>query len=70
MLPAWCPDCSYADLAINEGQLASVRYLRVVKGLADAAEAEATYRDLLEYCGLDTYAMVRLLSEMLRLSQE
>lgn len=70
VLPAWCPDCSYAGLAISEGQLASVRYLRVVKGLADAAEAEATYRDLLEYCGLDTYAMVRLLSEMLRLSQE
>lgn len=70
VLPAWCPDCSYANLAINEGQLASVRYLRAVKGLADADEAEATYRDLLEYCGLDTYAMVRLLSEMLRLSQE
>jgi hypothetical protein len=70
VLPAWCPDCSYADLAINEGQLASVRYLRIVKGLADADEAEATYRDLLEYCGLDTYAMVRLLNEMLRLSRE
>ncbi|MBN2841274.1 MAG: DUF2779 domain-containing protein [Coriobacteriia bacterium] len=68
VLPAWCPDCSYAGMAIADGQTASVRYLRVVRGVADQSEAEATFRDLTEYCGLDTYAMVRLLREMLDLA--
>ncbi|MDY0341594.1 MAG: DUF2779 domain-containing protein [Coriobacteriia bacterium] len=70
VLPAWCPDCSYAGLAIADGQTASVRYLRIVKGMADEVEAEATLRELIEYCGLDTYAMVRLLGEMMCLARE
>ncbi len=70
VLPAWCPDCSYVGLGINDGQSASVRYLRVVKGLADHGEADRTFSDLLEYCGMDTYAMVRLLSEMMRMARE
>lgn len=70
VLPAWCPDCTYADLAISDGQMASVRYLRVVRGLVDQDQAEDILSDLLEYCGLDTFAMVRLLDEMRRLSDE
>jgi len=66
VLPAWCPGLTYADMNIGDGQTASVRYLRVVKGLADEAEATSTLADLVEYCALDTYAMVRLLEEMLR----
>lgn len=69
VLPAWCPDLSYAGMAIADGQTASVRYLRVAKGLADEAEASATMRDLAEYCALDTYAMVRLLDEMMRMAR-
>jgi predicted RecB family nuclease len=68
VLPAWCPDCSYEDLEIADGQTASVRCLRVLTGVADAGEAEATYAALREYCGLDTWAMVRLLQEMQRLA--
>ncbi|MDO8848954.1 MAG: DUF2779 domain-containing protein [Coriobacteriia bacterium] len=66
VLPAWCPDLSYAGMNIADGQTASARYLRILKGLADDGEAEATMRDLTEYCALDTLAMVRLLDEMLR----
>src|SRR5450759_4323410 len=33
VLPAWCPDMSYADLGIRDGQTASVRYLKAVRGL-------------------------------------
>ena len=57
-------------MGIADGQTASVRYLRIAKGLADEAEASATMRDLAEYCALDTYAMVRLLDEMLRIGRE
>jgi hypothetical protein len=69
VLPAWCPDLSYAGMNIADGQTASARYLRILKGFADEGEAEATLRDLTEYCALDTYAMVRLLEEMLRRSR-
>lgn len=68
VLSAWCPELSYAGLNIGDGQTASVRYLRVARGAADDAEAEAILADLLVYCGLDTYAMVRLLDEMLALA--
>jgi hypothetical protein len=65
VLPAWCPELSYAELNIGDGQVASARYLRVCKGLASTEEAEAVLADLVEYCAMDTYAMVRLLEEML-----
>ena len=68
VLPAWCPDLSYSGLGIADGQTASLRYLRVARGLADAEEAGSTLRDLAEYCALDTLAMVRLLEEMRRLA--
>jgi hypothetical protein len=64
VLPAWCPDMSYAGLAIGDGQTASVRYLMAVRGLVDPAVAKQTYADLVEYCGLDTLAMVRLLDAL------
>lgn len=66
VLPAWCPDLSYSTLNISDGQTASVRYLRAHQGMLAPAEAERVYADLAEYCGLDTFAMVRLLEEMQR----
>lgn len=65
-LPAWCPDLSYEGLPIADGQTASVRYLRILKGVAGEDEAQATLSALAEYCALDTYAMVRLLEEMMK----
>jgi hypothetical protein len=68
VLPAWCPDLSYSGLGIADGQTASVRYLRVLRRETTGAEAVRVLADLAEYCGLDTYAMVRLLDEMRRLA--
>jgi predicted RecB family nuclease len=64
VLPAWCPDMSYADLEIGDGQTASVRYLAAITGRLGEDEAEAVYRDLIRYCERDTYAMVRLLDRL------
>lgn len=69
VLPAWCPDLSYDGLEVRDGQTASVRYLRMALGGMTEEEAQALRRDLLEYCKLDTYATVRLLEELLRLSK-
>jgi hypothetical protein len=68
VLPAWCPDMSYSGLAIADGQTASVRYIKAVRGLVDPSTAQQTYADLIEYCGLDTFAMVRLLDRLKELA--
>lgn len=68
VLPAWCPDMSYEGMAIADGQTASARYLKALRGLISEQESEAVYRELREYCALDTYAMARLLDELMRRS--
>ncbi len=68
VLPAWCPDLSYADMEIRDGQTASVRYLRALRGMMPPHEVEKLHADLRAYCGLDTYATVRLLDEIVRLA--
>ncbi len=60
VLPAFCPDLSYADQAIGDGQTASVRYYKAITGRIQPPEAEQVFSDLESYCGLDTLAMVRL----------
>lgn len=70
VLPAWCPDLSYDGLEVADGQTASVRYLGLVTGRITGEEAEAARENLLRYCALDTFAMVRLLETMRELSQD
>lgn len=69
VLPAWCPDMSYGDLGIQDGQTASIRYLKARRGLVEPEEAEATYACLIDYCERDTFAMVRLLEALLERSR-
>ena len=64
VLPAWCPDLSYDDLAIGDGSTASVRYLRSLRGLTPPDYTEQLHAELREYCGLDTLAMVHLLETL------
>lgn len=60
ILPALVDDLTYDDLAIAEGQVASVRYLTAVRGDLEPEECERIFADLRAYCGTDTLAMVRL----------
>jgi len=64
------PDCSYDGLAVNDGMVASVRIARMLFGGdgMDAVERDRLRRDLLEYCKLDTWAMVRLLQRLRELA--
>jgi hypothetical protein len=63
VLPALVPELSYDELEINEGGLASVAYesLQTETDLMFIAEIK---KQLLEYCKLDTLAMVRILEEL------
>ena len=63
VLPAVVPELSYDDLEINEGGLASIAYesLQTETDLMFIAEIK---QQLLEYCKLDTLAMVRILEKL------
>lgn len=60
VLPALVPELSYADLNINEGGNASIAF-ECLYNEKDEAKIDKTRKDLLEYCGLDTLAMVEIL---------
>ena len=63
VLPALVPELSYDRLAIGNGTDASAAFYNL-NNVANKKEKEATRSALLEYCGLDTMAMVRILQEI------
>ncbi len=60
VLPALVPDLSYEELAVGVGDTAITRFARMARGEITGHDIEATRQQLLEYCKLDTFAMVRL----------
>jgi len=64
VLPALVPELSYNNLDIKEGGTASNTFLSMVNGTFEG-DLEETRRQLLEYCQLDTYAMVKILEKLL-----
>jgi len=60
VLPVLVPDLSYKDLAVGDGDTAITRFARMARGEITGADIEPTRRQLLDYCKLDTFAMVRL----------
>jgi hypothetical protein len=60
VLPALVPELSYKDLVINNGGLASTEFFNLYYE-TDEKRKEEVRKQLLEYCGLDTMAMVEIL---------
>ena len=67
VLPALVPDLSYDNLEINEGGLASIAYesLQTETDLMMIAEIK---QQLLEYCKLDTFGMIKILEKLQSIS--
>ena len=63
VLPALVPELSYNDLEIKEGGTASNIFLSMVNGTFEG-DAEETRGQLLEYCEMDTFAMVKILDTL------
>jgi len=63
VLPALVPELSYGDLEIQEGGTASNTYAQMAQDLFKGDEKK-TRDDLLEYCKLDTWAMVKILEKL------
>ena len=58
VVPVLVQDVSYDELAVTDGENASAVYARMARGeIEDVSEAR---RQLLDYCKIDTLAMVRL----------
>jgi len=63
VLPALVPEMTYNDLAVRNGGMAMDAFA-VMAGLKDKSEIKQLRKDLLEYCSLDTLAMVKILEKL------
>jgi len=66
VLPALVPEMTYAGMAVANGQDAGLTWESLVRGGLDQSERERTRKALLDYCGQDTLALVRLLEALRR----
>lgn len=60
VLPVLVPDLTYTDLEIQKGDVAQFKYLQLISEVSNEVR-QLTKKALLQYCGLDTMAMVRIL---------
>lgn len=61
VLPAIAPELRYDQLdGVQDGGMAMTAFLKAISSTTKASEKEEIEQQLLAYCGLDTYAMVRL----------
>jgi hypothetical protein len=65
VLPALLPHLSYNNLIIQEGNQASLEYLRMIDPATPPAGKKKIRKNLLDYCGHDTLAMVKIREELL-----
>jgi hypothetical protein len=63
VLPALVPELGYDGMEIRNGEMAGIAYARMQKS-SDQEEIEQIRTALLDYCRLDTFAMVKLLEAL------
>jgi hypothetical protein len=68
VLPALVPELSYAELEVRDGETAVARFARMAKGEVSGDKAQAIRRQLLEYCKMDSYGMLKLHEVLVRLA--
>jgi predicted RecB family nuclease len=68
ILTPLCPDLGYDDLAIVDGQVASVEIARLLFFQHLVQDRARTRADLLAYCERDTWALVRLVARLRELA--
>jgi len=61
VLPALIPDLTYDRMRVADGQEAGLAWEQLIRGQVSGHEKTELRSALLEYCSLDTFAMVRLL---------
>jgi predicted RecB family nuclease len=61
VLPALAPEMTYDGMEVSNGQSAGLAWESLVRGSLDNSERDRLMKALLDYCGQDTLALVRLL---------
>jgi len=67
VLPVLVPKLSYKNLNIQEGGTASDSWKTLIDPEIAKKEKDKLYRDMLDYCGMDTMAMVEILNFLKRI---
>tara|TARA_R110002074_G_scaffold149035_4_gene301239 strand:- start:63964 stop:65430 length:1467 start_codon:yes stop_codon:yes gene_type:complete len=67
VLPVLCPQFSYSDLEVQDGTMALDTWGRMVTDPYFNEDIEQTRKNLLEYCKLDTLAMVEIYKVLTKL---
>ena len=68
-----CPEFStaYRDLPlVNNGQLASIKYLEYFKGMLTANQESELMKSLREYCSLDVISMWKIIQQLRRICEK
>ena len=64
VLPALVPQMTYEGMEVADGQAAGLAWESFVHGGLEEIERERIRKALLDYCGQDTLAMLRLLERL------
>ena len=64
VLPALVPEMTYEGMEVPNGRAAGLAWETMIGGTMGEAERQAKRRALLDYCGQDTLALVRLLEAL------
>jgi predicted RecB family nuclease len=64
VLPALVPEMTYEGMAVPNGQAAGLAWEALINGGLDHASRNRVKKELLEYCGQDTLALVRVVETL------
>lgn len=64
VLPALVPEMTYDGMTVSDGRAAGLAWESLVRGGLDSSERDRRTKALLDYCGQDTLAMVRLVERL------
>jgi hypothetical protein len=64
VLPALVPEMTYEGMVVPNGQAAGLAWELMISGKLSEADRQEKWRALLNYCGQDTLALVRLLEAL------
>ena len=64
VLPALVPEMTYEGMEVPNGQAAGLTWQAMIAGNFSEAELQAKRKALLDYCGQDTLALVKLVERL------
>ena len=70
VLPVLCPDLTYTDLAIRDGESAMLTWYRLHSGAFPPEDRQETITAMKAYCKMDTYGMVAIWDHLRSLCEE